>query len=243
MLPTQRAENCIITNNGTVKKGIYYHKALLTQQYLKSICQESHHLYIITDDIIQDKDWCLFFDSNGNLFCNEPQQYLVKEGHVLNDGLKKVIATTDRKLPLKEFEGSIHYKMFPNLSAGFIQAYTDSDGNITNIQVEYHLNYINKSGYNTCKGCNKDFKQFPNGEHDEHWHPKLKDDNTIIIHQAKTYTLEDMREAFKAGDMFRDKHVDEYEDMEGNYPCYDIIDEAQALARGAVPFDKWIENK
>jgi len=90
MLPTQRAENCIITNNGTVKKGIYYHKALLTQQYLKSICQESHHLYIITDDIIQDKDWCLFFDSNGNLFCNEPQQYLVKEGHVLNDGLKNI---------------------------------------------------------------------------------------------------------------------------------------------------------
>lgn len=52
--------------------------------------------YIFTEnDKIKDGDWCLLFDSFDNLFlCDKPSQYFEKEGHVLNDGLKKIIAST-----------------------------------------------------------------------------------------------------------------------------------------------------
>lgn len=60
------------------------------------LIQIKKEYYIFTEnDKIKDGDWCLLFDSFDNLFlCDKPSQYLEKEGHVLNDGLKKVIAST-----------------------------------------------------------------------------------------------------------------------------------------------------
>tara|TARA_R110000850_G_scaffold254937_1_gene380677 strand:+ start:25 stop:354 length:330 start_codon:yes stop_codon:yes gene_type:complete len=44
---------------------------------------------------IMENDWCFLFDDLGNLLTDYPQQFLPNKGHVLNNGLEKVIFTTD----------------------------------------------------------------------------------------------------------------------------------------------------
>ena len=60
------------------------------------------HIYITTGEPIKPYDWCLLFDSFGNSFLNGdgPSQYIPDNGNVLNDGLRKVIATTDDTIDL-----------------------------------------------------------------------------------------------------------------------------------------------
>jgi hypothetical protein len=64
------------------------------------------HIYLTNDEIIKPGDWCLLFDSFGNSFLNGkgPQRYNPDIGHVLNNGLKKVIATTNINLGLPPFD-------------------------------------------------------------------------------------------------------------------------------------------
>ena len=62
-------------------------------------CKKQHLYITVSQDVepIKDGDWCILFDSVGNVFSN-PQQYKPKKGHVLNKDLRQVIATTDPKL-------------------------------------------------------------------------------------------------------------------------------------------------
>jgi hypothetical protein len=61
---------------------------------------EPQHLHLITTDKIRPGDWCILLDSFDNVFLGAPQQYKPSEGHVLNDGLRRVVATTDKTLGL-----------------------------------------------------------------------------------------------------------------------------------------------
>jgi hypothetical protein len=53
------------------------------------------HIYFVSDREIKPGDWCLFFDSLGTIFTDKPQQYDPSKGHVLNNGLRKIEASTD----------------------------------------------------------------------------------------------------------------------------------------------------
>ena len=58
-----------------------------------------HYLLVVDDSEIKEGDYCIMFDSFGNLFGSFPNQYLGEEkGHYLNKGLRKVIA----HLPLND---------------------------------------------------------------------------------------------------------------------------------------------
>jgi len=98
--------------------------------------------------------------------------------------------------------------MFPNVSASFIQTYTDSDGSITDIQVEYE-------SYDS--------------HHIGTYRPKLKEDNTIIIHQAKTYTREELISKVVEGMRDMNSHIIKTNTMKGQ--------DAKAYAKA------WIENE
>jgi hypothetical protein len=55
------------------------------------IIQTDNYLLIVSDEEIKVSDWCIMFDSVGNIFSN-PQQYTNPETQHLNKGLKKIIA-------------------------------------------------------------------------------------------------------------------------------------------------------
>jgi len=94
MLPSDRATNISLGNSG---EGLIQHTH--TQPDPRDYTNRKYqHLYLTSNDKIEEGDWCLFFDSLGKLFTDRPQQYKPKEGHVLNDGLKKIIATTNKTI-------------------------------------------------------------------------------------------------------------------------------------------------
>ena len=91
-------------------------------------------LYIISDDDIEEGDWCLFFwdgmrDGELGQVGSEPQQYFPENGHTLNRNLRKIIATTD-KLMLNDLSH------VPQPSIAFIDMYRKSGG-ISEIDVAY----------------------------------------------------------------------------------------------------------
>lgn len=105
-----------------------------------------HHLYLLSDDEIKDKDWCILFDNFNNVMSN-PQQYNKSKNHVLNNGLKKITATTNSSLRIKEIldeEDTIHH-FLPQFSKEFIEQFITeyNKGNvITDIMVECETNYV-----------------------------------------------------------------------------------------------------
>ena len=127
MLPTESQSN-IWSHKG---RRLYFN-----QTNFNDIDDEiRYHLYITSDDEIKDGDWCIMFDSIGNIF-STPQQYKPKEGHILNDGLKKIIATTDSSLMHLSNNGRVGYNL-PQPSQSFIKKYCELGGNIDKVLVEY----------------------------------------------------------------------------------------------------------
>lgn len=58
------------------------------------------HYVIVDDSEITVGDYCLMFDSFGNIFLgNQPKQYLgIEKGHYINKGLKKITHSFGKKL-------------------------------------------------------------------------------------------------------------------------------------------------
>ena len=50
-------------------------------------------LLVLSDDVIQEGDWCTLLDSFGNVVMGNPAQYFPNLGHTLNKGLRKTIAS------------------------------------------------------------------------------------------------------------------------------------------------------
>ena len=102
--------------------------------------QMYQHLYITSDDKIKDGDWCILFDDFGSVM-STPQQYLKTKAHVLNSGLKKIIATTDSLYVQDYFWNGFDagVKRLPQPTQSFIQKYVDeyNKGNIiTKVLIE-----------------------------------------------------------------------------------------------------------
>lgn len=155
----------------------------------------NRHLYITTDDEIEEGDWCLFFwdgmkDGELGQVGSEPQQYLPSKGHTLNRNLRKIIATTDPELVVKavdirEVQGQMmegHYhKELPQPSKSFIEDYCRVGG-IDEVDVEYGLFHDGnfKHGFETHA-----FKAIRK--------PKVNSHNEITIHPIKdSWTVEDL---------------------------------------------------
>lgn len=115
--------------------------------YIKTELQQPQHLYILSDKRIKEGDWCLFFWDGGEIGCEKPMQFFPKKGHVLNDGLKKIIATTNPKLTELIYKGEEDYfnydngdkintnKLLPKIPESFIEAYCKRGQDITEVEL------------------------------------------------------------------------------------------------------------
>lgn len=109
--------------------------------FQSSIPFKYQHLYILSDEPIKEGDWVILLDSIGNVFSN-PQQYNDPKTQHLNDGLKKIIASTDTNLKVNEYliAKYVTSEYLPQPSDSFIQKYVSeyNKGNIIEeVMVEY----------------------------------------------------------------------------------------------------------
>jgi len=188
MLPTNKAENCIIRSQND---DMFYHQgALLTQEYLKSghgviglQSRTSHHLYITTDDEIKKGDWYVLTKNDGN-----PTIILkaTVDGGSLKFNSEKIIATTDPELnkgwieDLDPERKSTHTQLvthqgLPKPSKAFIEKYCELGG-IDEVDVDYLVT-----------------KTFGDTKHLDTEEPKVISNNEIIIHPIKdSWTLDEL---------------------------------------------------
>lgn len=144
----------------------------------------SREIYIISDEKIKERDWAY------NKQTNKVFKFKHNEGNFSDIGIFKIVATTDKSLKInkKESTGIGYIDYLPKLPESFIQAYIKAynDGKpITEVLIEYQKACC-KNGHilinclNICK--------------DVIYIPKIRDDNTVIIHQSKMYSREQVIE-------------------------------------------------
>lgn len=156
------------------------------------------HLYILSDEEIKDGDW--FISPLGNImqFTDTGMNPVTDVTEGENGQVsRKIIATTDSslkssgmangKLYGQQFEGTkFEDKGLPPIPESFIKAYIKAynEGNpITEVQLEYEL--VEGAEFNTEDSGKMKWSEYP-------IKLKLKDDGTVIVHQAKTYTREQL---------------------------------------------------
>jgi len=127
--------------------------------------------------------------------------WTIVDGELVQDciGARLVIASTDSSLGVDGIPGT------------FIGVYGKSKCSISEVQVEQDSDYVNPR--NTLDGIK--------------WGNKTRPDGTIVIHPAKTYTLDEVKAAFEAGCKAF------YLESLCGYPLEDVLDEE---------FDKFINN-
>jgi hypothetical protein len=132
------------------------------------------HLYLISDDEIKEGDW---------YYSPETKQVYNQSNHETSLPCRKIIATTDTSLfydkPFRSNYGGSKATMLPQIPESFIQAYIKAynEGKpITEVAVEVIL------------------EEYLQGTRQENHKIliKTRSDNTIIIHQAKMYTRDEV---------------------------------------------------
>ena len=179
LIPTDHSEKSIIVH----ETSMMFSENLLTRDYLSSVGAKGHHMYITSNDKIEEGDWC---------YCRKPEnsgdRKIIKvdskskvETFNLYEYYYKIIATTNPTLTIREIkggEGDIIVKGIntPGVSRGFIDRFCGNNGSIVDIQVEFEEDWdFISDGVQEC------------------WHIlKKREDNTIIIRQAQKYTLDDI---------------------------------------------------
>jgi len=204
MLATEKAEDCLYTSSNKLS----YHKGYLTQDYLKnSLNGKSYHLYLISDDEIKEGDWV--YDSS-----SLPQDAPIKRIRIIDNThytlyddtsrnlkhhYKKIIATTDKSLEIMmsnpaAWDAGIKTMSLPQPSQSFIEKYVEeyNKGNvITDVLVEYDPIRVEvktgafKTSINRPTIWETEMKTVG-------YNIKTREDNTVIIHQAKMYTREEV---------------------------------------------------
>lgn len=166
-----------VVNKSFLHLNLYNNKLFVTD-YLTYGNEESgqRHLYLVSKRDIKPDDWCLLFDDFGKLFTDRPQQYKPEKYHVLNKGLRKIEATTDPSLkyPVEQNvlgEKFNDYFSIPQIPQSFIGSYEKANGKIEEVNIEMEV--IKSATFEPCV---------------EFLIPKTREDNTVIIHQSKTYT-------------------------------------------------------
>jgi len=131
MLPTN--EKAPITLNN-VQKGLFLNPMQLLAKFRNNSCT-NQHLYILSDEEIKERDWCLYKES---VIGEKPFQ-ITKEQLINKAWFKKIIATTDSSLrdftKLKEIGD-----FYPQPSNSFLEVYVkayNEGKQIKQVMVEY----------------------------------------------------------------------------------------------------------
>ena len=172
------------------------------------------HLYIVSDAEIKEGDW---------KYCSKTNyitQFVSKAKGSIADkckGCKKIEATTE--INLGGFFRGVQQTQLPQIPQSFIEAYVKAEGKITDCLVE--VCWVHNC---TKKSCTCEPMTTTCGHVKSKFEVKTRPDNTIIIHEAKKYSRDEMIKAWELGR--------EYE-VESNKG----FGEAKHLSK-----DKWIEE-
>jgi hypothetical protein len=165
--PTHKAENCIITNNGTVKSLYRYNKSYMTQSYLRSVCDESHHLNVVVDEPATVGDYVMFYNSISKVL-EDNGDFLKIESHTImseNDvqvvnyrrdpKVSKMAQVGDPTTMVHSFSKANLPKLIattdpdfnlPRISEDFIETYCELEGTIKNVYIELARKYAMYKG-------------------------------------------------------------------------------------------------
>jgi len=143
---------------------------------------QPQHLYIISDDEIKEGDW----------YMNKFGRLSIKViGDKSNEGDKKIVATTDNSITIKNditnpnFD-EYPYSPLPQLPESFIQAFVKAynEGKpITEVDLEIEE-------LSTMEEMLQNEKYVPNNTFTSKI--KTRPDNTVIVHQSKIYSREEV---------------------------------------------------
>jgi len=249
MLPADKAENSIITNNGTVKKMLSFEKSLLTQSYLKSECKESHHLYLTSDEEIKVGDWCI------DVSLKRVFQVKDEEGFPLNTVIKsmeylhksgrkfwKIIATTDKSLSTmkawdnlneiverKELgEPDATKSLIPLIPESFIKHYVEKQGKVGDVEVEYAQKLEKRGHLMHDKSAVIDIVNTND--------LILTDNNEIIVNVFTEEFIKDFEGKYKGKKMYSKEEVAKL------IAKYWLDEMSGGKLHGEVGFAKWIEQ-
>lgn len=149
----------------------------------------NQQLYIISDNEIKEGDWCI---GNGLLVQVTREQARLNnvEGYQLNFYYKKVIATTDKSLGNYEWTASGQdFKQLSQIPESFIKAYVKAyNEGKSIIEVDLETGIFNTINY-----------------------IKTRLDNTVIIHQSKTYTRDEVSDLLTSLNNIRPSGLSSYE--------------------------------
>lgn len=148
MLPTEKAEDCIIITHNKFAK---YGKGYFAQDYLSSWGAKSYHLYFLSDEEINKGDYHIYRGVVRQYPYDTPWS---EKG--------KIIATTDKSIQSLKFEGT-RFESFSSILVGvkakpsqaflevFVKEY--NKGNIIKeVMVEYEIDEDTSKGYIIGKG-------------------------------------------------------------------------------------------
>jgi len=144
---------------------------------------QGQHLYILSDDEIKEGDWV--YDNYRKALLLAPNKNNVDFFNMTSNRYKKIVTTTDKSL-YYESTKDIGIKLkglqqLAQLPESFIKAYIKAynEGNpITEVDLELEANTLLEDG--------DDLSQM--------WKIKTRQDNTVIIHQSKMYTKNEVVE-------------------------------------------------
>lgn len=189
MLPTEKAENCIaMYHNGKIS----YTIELLTKAYRESANIKVFQLHIISNGEIKESEYFEFnkeiyqlkqivgswYEATNNK--GELRNIDYETNHKL---LNKIVATRDRTLipcACKQGHKCDDINCIPNILESFvipyIKSYNDSKS-ITQVDLEVD-NFVPNNGINLNGGYHTTIKTRP--------------DNTVIVHQSKMYSRDEV---------------------------------------------------
>lgn len=182
MLPTEKASK-ILDYTNLIKKSNKSNTAFEANGY---------NLYFTSEREIKEGDWVYRMDT-GNIHksggSTENYVGIANTGGVRKDLCKKIEATTDFSLKNTRYVNDLGEVgvYLPQIPESFIQAYVKVNGDIKDVNIELVNNSSDNYQYyeNHKSSLGEDLKV------------KVREDNTVIIHQLRTYTREDMYECAK----------------------------------------------
>lgn len=150
----------------------------------------NQHLYLISDREIKEGDYIILIDRIEKIISIEGiniKHTSVNEkrgfSYSLINHCLKIEATTDNLKYLQNHSLKDNREDFntvesiPNIPQSFIEAYIKSKGTIKEVQIEIDIDEIN---------------ELSSGNTPSEYLVKTREDNTVIIHQSKTYTREEV---------------------------------------------------
>lgn len=169
MLPTEKASNLLLES---VTNKLHLFKNKITQDGSTLIPQ---HLYFVSDEQIKEGDWCIGDDI----------VYKYKDVNTFSSGLKKrskkIVATTDMFLNTTDQQDRFVTQV-PQISQSFIIEYVKVNGEMKEVQLEMKEGYL----------VTQDDILNSNGTAPLINVLKTNPDHTVIIHQIKPITADEM---------------------------------------------------